>query len=464
MPKPTVAPRILVLEGLYADTADIIDDCGGIGIEASPWNMTEVEEKIAKGIDGVLLTGGTDVNPKRYGERPCPTTQSPDYTRDYVELAVLDYARKARIPVLGICRGSQIMCVSRGGTLTQDIGLYTDAWFSHTSTQHDVCAADGARTFRQACLGDDMHVISLHHQCVAKPGEGMRIAALSIDGTPEAIESKDGLMLGVQFHPEMDAYNNPQAFGIFRWLVSTAARRMGGKAKAANFHDAAATYRATVQRAWRTYERDAQASFPAWADDYEGTSSQWAASTQACNPGGPARETRPHRKAGDPSIPSMRTTAPSEREMVSIIENASGQSLIVTDSHGNVIDSTCEDCTDEYDCAAACQAYPMDTPRSDWVNTPELELSLRICPTCHIMFDCIEDCDDHKKFVHPQEPLALLNPGPPVEEQTWAQRFAEMHEPPAGHPDWQDIDEEVLRIAQENGYEPTDWDNVDVIH
>jgi len=456
---PLVSPRILVLEGLYADTADIISDCGGIGIEASPWNMDAVVTKLKSGnIDGLLLTGGGDVNPAHYGEPISAITQAPDHTRDATELYALRYARAHKIPVLGICRGSQIMCVSMGGKLVQDIHLYSDAWMVHNGVSHDVYPTNSSRTFSRFCLDAPLSAISLHHQCVAYPGRGMRIAATAPDGTPEAIESKDGLMLGVQFHPEMTAYKDEQAFAIFRWLVETAARRRGGRAQAVNFRDACDDYYERLTKSWQQYTYDDDSvSTTITTLGYEDS----PASTQASNPGLPARTSSPRRKAGDAAIPSMRTH--STREMVQLIESTTGQSVMVTDENGVVIDSTCEDMDDDYDrceqpfdCdlakAAMIAAETGRDPRlpgkelvriQEDVLNRHIEISLRTCPTCHIMFDLIEDCDDHKKYVHPQGSRALN------------ERYPDM-QPPPGDPAWEDVTDEVAQLTRELGFTPED--------
>lgn len=476
-----VIPNILVLEGLYADTADIVNDAGGCGIEASPWDFASVSQKLKSGrINGILLTGGSDVNPARYGQKPCYFTQHPDNARDFTELAAMRYAREHKIPVLGICRGSQVMCVSQGGTLTQDIRLYLEPLHTHGSTDHEVYVTKGARTLPRACQGSTMQVLSLHHQCVDNPGRGMRIAARASDGVPEAIESVDGLMLGVQFHPEMYAYRDEQAFSIFRWLVETAARQMGGKAYAASFRDAQDRYSAAISSAYSAWRHD--------SDDTSRTASTWDAIAEAeaeveagqsaANPGGPAKQPGKHRKAGEPAIPSMRERAESlsTREMVNLIENSTGYPVTVLDAHGNEI---------------APDGSIIDPEVS------QLEERLHTCPVCHIRFDCIEDCDDHKKFVHPtaaeplgplseKPPRALLGPGPRVIdpdsndhnyscdlelqkkiEERFAERYPEL-EPPPGHPAWdeatcEDVERWIkMKIAIENGFDVQDWEDIDI--
>lgn len=493
--KPVVAPRILVLEGLWADTTDIVTDAGGVGIEASPWRMEDVKKQLESGrIDGLLLTGGTDVNPEHYGQKACPYTQSPDYTRDEVELYALDWARRNKAPVLGICRGSQIMCVATKGTLTQDVqSMRPDTFLPHTSTTHFVFPAEKSTVFKRACP-DMMKAMSLHHQCVDTPGPGMRIAAFAPDGTPEAIESKNGLMLGVQFHPEMSAYEDETAFGIFRWLVETAATRKGGRARAVTFREAVQDYKDRRSFAYFGYRDDAYPdSWEAWEDYYNGKGT--SPGTTSSNPGGPRIEGRkyPSRKAGEPSLPSQRT--PTTREMVNLIESSTGGGVIVTDAAGNVIDSTCEDdvdyvywdgkqdcvvtdlgepidyetidwnavewggnyeerCPAPFDCDAAQRAYPTDTPRSTDEVVAAIEQELLICPTCLIKFDLIEDCDDHIKYIHPKpttrDPMERLY-----------RRFPEMYaEPPQGDPAWDD--DQTMNAAAERAARDAagvgDWD------
>jgi putative glutamine amidotransferase len=247
-------PRILVLEGLAGDTCRIIDDAGGDAWELVPWEVAAIERELESGkYDGLVLTGGSDIDPALYGEAEHPEVYGIDTLRDTAELYALAMAEDLGIPVLGICRGSQIMCASQGGKLTQHIT-------GHRGGEHTVYAARDARTFRRAINSREMEVVSLHHQCIRRPGRGMRIAAVAADGTPEAIESKDGRMLGVQFHPEMAAYENANAWAIFQWLVAAAARYAGVKAPRVNFRE--------VKRASRTWTRytPAKAAAPTACD------------------------------------------------------------------------------------------------------------------------------------------------------------------------------------------------------
>jgi putative glutamine amidotransferase len=244
MTKPTfIRPKILVLEGLFSDTVDIIDNAGGDAFEVMPWDIADVERELMYGnYHGLVLTGGSDIDPALYGEKPHKEVYGVDQLRDTAELYALDMAEMLSIPVLGICRGSQIMCAAQGGKLTQHIE-------GHRGGNHPVEATPEAKTFKRAINSRRMDVISLHHQCIRRPGKGMRIAARALDGTPEAIESKDGRLLGVQFHPEMAAYQNGNAWSIFTWLVQAAATHANGTARQVNFREVKGKSRST----WRGY-------------------------------------------------------------------------------------------------------------------------------------------------------------------------------------------------------------------
>lgn len=212
-------PNILILEGL-GGSADCVRAAGGRPIEIAPYNISGVDEALSgeRGpIHGVLLTGGGDVDPRLYGQKPHKKTYGVSETRDLVELVTLDHADDESLPVLGICRGAQIMNVWAGGTLFQDI-------INHRGGKHAVSSEEHT-TFREAA-GEEMRVVSLHHQEVDEPGDGMEIVGWSKDNIAEAIESEDGRMLGVQFHPEMDEFAD-YSKGLFDWLVQAAAEKAG---------------------------------------------------------------------------------------------------------------------------------------------------------------------------------------------------------------------------------------------
>ena len=222
---PLIEPRILVLEGLWPDTSDALRAAGANVTEGSPWFLEETRAALESGeFHGLVLTGGSDINPRLYTDEPINSNvYGVDNTRDDVEWTALEIALELGIPVLGICRGSQMMTAFRGGRLTQHID-------GHRSGEHMTYCEPNARTFRRAIAGRELNVVSLHHQCVLDAGPGMRIAARAFDGTPEAVESLDGKWLGCQFHPEVNAFDNSHSYAIFCWLVDQAAAFAGGRA------------------------------------------------------------------------------------------------------------------------------------------------------------------------------------------------------------------------------------------
>lgn len=344
-----VRPNILILEGLWGDTGDVIRAAGGNPDEESPWTFEQVEKEMRLGhYDGLVLTGGSDVCPSLYEEKPGPMTQTPDHMRDYEEYTALRIAQDLGMPVLGICRGSQIMNVFRGGSLVQDID-------GHRNSEHTVYADMNAKTFKRAINSRQMQCISLHHQCMKTVGPDMRIAAWAGDGTPEAIESTDGKWLGVQFHPELAAFENGNAFAIFQWLVREAAAYAGGNPPFSRFRDARADYHAQKEARKRAAE---QARITKQIEEANRVDNE--ARKQLMPP-------RNSRKAGDPAVPSM-------RDMVTIVETsmqrAAKKELQTCDRCGMLFDAV-EDRIDHeiYVChCATAEAWACDAAVMEYDN------------------------------------------------------------------------------------------------
>ena len=163
-------------------------------------------------INGLLLTGGPDVDPKHYNEKKHPKTQRPCRARDELEISLFNKAMETKIPVFGICRGIQIMSVVMGGSLFQHIPLHLSLQFSDFPI-HKVNARDSLHklTIQPDSLLNQItseriaKVNSRHHQAVKVIGEGFVVSAQSKDGVIEAIENENPskqFVLGVQYHPE----------------------------------------------------------------------------------------------------------------------------------------------------------------------------------------------------------------------------------------------------------------------
>ena len=165
---------------------------------------------VVGGVDGIVLTGGEDIGPARYGARPHATVEDVNDRRDAFEIALVAAAREARRPTLAICRGLQLANVALGGTLVQDLPSERPSATAHDRPTdrdervHEASVVSGSRL--AAALGATrLTVNSSHHQAVARRGEGLTITATAPDGTVEGAEwtADDGWwMLGVQWHPE----------------------------------------------------------------------------------------------------------------------------------------------------------------------------------------------------------------------------------------------------------------------
>jgi putative glutamine amidotransferase len=167
--------------------------------------------------NGLVLTGGVDVAPELYGEWPDETVHV-DSERDGVEFKMIDIALKRGIPILGICRGLQILNVYFGGTLIIDLlkfhGKDHTAIWDDKDRVHGVSLVDGS-ILKSFIKQNDGTVNSSHHQAADRIGAGLRVAARAEDGTVEAIEGADipGIV-AVQWHPERMQFGSPFSSGV----------------------------------------------------------------------------------------------------------------------------------------------------------------------------------------------------------------------------------------------------------
>lgn len=209
--------------------SDAVFDAGGIPV-LLPILSPEAVPGLVERLNGVVLTGGGDVEPSRYGLLEHPTVYGVDPARDDFELALARQIAELRLPVLAICRGLQVLNVALGGTLVVDIPSQIDGGFDHFRSGEDAKRAHQALRFDESCemVGlfgtSELKVNSLHHQAIAEPAPGLRPVAWSEDGVIEAVEPEDEQwpMRGVQWHPEHLVESESAARALFEGLVRAA--------------------------------------------------------------------------------------------------------------------------------------------------------------------------------------------------------------------------------------------------
>lgn len=179
---------------------------GGVAVLLPPQPVDpEIAERVLDSLDGLLITGGTDVDPGAYGQQPHPSSDKPGAERDAWEFALLRGALARRLPVLGICRGAQVLNVALGGTLHQHlpdvIGHSGHRAGNAVFTTLGVRTVPGTRL--AALVGESVDARCYHHQAVAELGAGLVVSGWDADGVVEALELPgDDFVLAVQWHPE----------------------------------------------------------------------------------------------------------------------------------------------------------------------------------------------------------------------------------------------------------------------
>jgi len=222
--------------GVNASYVHSIARAGGIPLILTPAIGPDDAARVLEVCDGLVLTGGHDVHPEWYDASPSASLGQVDRKRDVFELALFHAARDRHLPILGICRGLQVINIAMGGTLWQDLpserpgGIPHDGHDTGRDTRtHGIALTEGSRL--ASALGTASLVTnSFHHQAVRDLAQGLAITALADDGVIEGVETIDsnGWLLAVQWHPEefhreLDAPDQK----LFEALIE-ACRREGG--------------------------------------------------------------------------------------------------------------------------------------------------------------------------------------------------------------------------------------------
>jgi putative glutamine amidotransferase len=203
---------------------------GGVPVILSPLMGSALAARALEGVDGLLLTGGEDVDPALYGASASEWLSPPSRERDLFELALFATARERRLPILGICRGIQLINVAMGGTLYQDIPAERPSGIQHRpdgrrdSRTHGIRLTPGSRA-AQALGATEFSVNSSHHQAIRELASGLLATGWTEDGLIEAAETANGShwLLAVQWHPEeMHAQHAAPEHGLFAALIREA--------------------------------------------------------------------------------------------------------------------------------------------------------------------------------------------------------------------------------------------------
>lgn len=171
--------------------------------------------------DGILIMGGVDVDPRLYGDVNRTYNGQISPQRDFLETYII---QAAKVPILGICRGMQILNTAMGGTLYQDLYTQKEGVFQHNQKApewyhtHSVTVAEDSLIYKAAGL-EQLNVNSFHHQAIKDIAPVFKAVCRSDDGIIEAIESSDKMMIGVQWHPELMCGNSKEQQAIFSEFV-----------------------------------------------------------------------------------------------------------------------------------------------------------------------------------------------------------------------------------------------------
>jgi len=217
---PAFAPLVAVtatarmVEGvervrLNAAYVRALESAGLVPVVVPPLEAAGTAVRVLDAVAGLVLSGGEDVDPSRYGETPHPELGPVNCARDETELALLARARELGLPTLAICRGIQVVNVGLGGSLVQDLPSQRQNVATHEVDDERDTRVHGIRVDPDSRLASilgahSLAVNSIHHQAVDRLGEAMRVSARADDGTIEGVESNDPRwwMVGVQWHPE----------------------------------------------------------------------------------------------------------------------------------------------------------------------------------------------------------------------------------------------------------------------
>lgn len=210
---------------LHTSYVKAIREAGGIPILVPITNEIEEIKEYISMCDGILLPGGEDISPIYLNEEPVRGIGSVDIERDTFEFKLYKEAVLNKKTVLGICKGSQIIAVANNGSVYQDIVTQIPLTYEHSQPEEQL-----DEVFHSVMLEEDsilykifkkkiIKVNSWHHQAIKSVGTDLKITGKALDGVIEAVESKDGTVIGVQWHPELLIEKYPEQLEIYKYFI-----------------------------------------------------------------------------------------------------------------------------------------------------------------------------------------------------------------------------------------------------
>jgi putative glutamine amidotransferase len=208
-----------------------VEAAGGIPVLLPPHLSERARRALWDRLDGVLLTGGGDIEPARFNEPAHPTLVDVSPLRDALELEIVGRALDDAVPLLAICRGLQVLNVALGGTLYQDLPTDKPGAVAHSQKEPRDQATHAVKVMSEgtrlaSIIGvPELEVNSFHHQAIKRLAPGLREVAWAADGVIEAVEMEDDrFVIAVQWHPEDLVTHDPAARSLFAALTAAASR------------------------------------------------------------------------------------------------------------------------------------------------------------------------------------------------------------------------------------------------
>ena len=185
----------------------------------------EIIKKMIENVDGIIMTGGSDIHPFRYNEEPIPNIGDINEDRDNFDFTLIKYAVEMNKPIFGICRGIQVINVYFGGSLIQDIQTQKNSNILHSQKAPYHIATHKIQITKDSIIydmfGESYEVNSFHHQAIEKLAKDFKVTSTAKDGIIESIEykKKDSLIFAVQWHPELMSSKNVKMQNIFDMFI-----------------------------------------------------------------------------------------------------------------------------------------------------------------------------------------------------------------------------------------------------